>query len=171
MNKAKTYIDKTLDKLSKQFPAALIYYAFSPQEKTHIIDMQSPVIEKLNADEWAGVYGDFVDDFESKFVNDSLLFVRKGSLVRLNATKAQRTIAPKSVVAQPTTIDFSYELMSNAIAGAIASGFIYEVSPAVHYGNNQLVASGESPPFKIERTYSTQSVPTYVGTDSFCSAR
>lgn len=171
MNKAKTYIDKTLDKLSKQFPNALIYYAFSPQEKTHIIDMQSAAIEKLNADAWAEVYGDLVDDFESKFVSDSLLFVRKGSLVRLNATKAQRTIAPKSVVAQPTTIDFSYELMSSAIAGVIASGFIYEFSPAIDYGNNQRIASSESPPLKTEHTYSAQSVPTYVGTDSFCSTR
>ena len=87
MNTAKAYINKTLDKLSEQFPTTLIYYAFSPQEKTHIIDMHGSAIEKLTANDWVAVYGDLVDEFENKFVNDSLLFARRGSLVRLNAAK------------------------------------------------------------------------------------
>ncbi len=134
MNSASSYIANVLEALAAQFPTATVCYLFSKSERMHIIDVQGRAIEALNADEWVGLYDGWVEEFESKFSDDSLLFVRQGSLVRVAAARADRVIEPKQPVAEMSLAEakvyswasdytgYAYAVMSGAEQGGKARG-------------------------------------------------
>jgi hypothetical protein len=165
MKNAAAYIDIMLEALSVQFPTASICYAFSKQERMHIIDMKGASIEELDADKWVAVYNDFVDDFENKFVNDSLLFVREGSLVRVSAAKADKIIEPEFVPSLPTSETSVYSWVEKPVR------YVYDTLGLAKQKakRKRRAVADEGITQANESTYNTlESVLMHVGTDSFC---
>ncbi len=161
--KIATYIESMLVALSTKFPTALIHYAFSKSGKMHIVDLRGESIEALSADDWVNVYNDLVDGFESKFDDDSLLFVREGSLVRINSKKADKIIHPQFVPFSPTGEASPYSWIDKPVR------YVYESLTKPSDKRKRKVLARRGIAQTNESTYNTiESVLTLVGTDSFC---
>jgi hypothetical protein len=167
MRETTSTVFSMMEKLAKSFPTALLCYAYSNQEQMHVVDMSGTAIEKLSEDEWAELHDGLVDEFESNFVNDALLFVREGSLVRITQNEAEHTICPKTSFVSAAI----GELVHGWVSNSVVMDFAYEVYQKVgDLGLKRPKAKksmGASPPQEIVFNYAGESVPEYSGTDSF----
>lgn len=168
-----SYITKMLGVLSKDLPLATIRYAFLAEEELHVVDLAGDGIAALGEEGWAAMYNKWVDEFEEKFPDESLLLVRDGDCVRVSAEEATERRGPQALAdTLPDRGSISYNWADRII------DYMYEVQGVMQVlipaSNTNSPSSPRSNSKRNERANESavtfNSVPMLVGTESFCSS-
>ena len=154
------YIDKMMESLSGRLQFSSLSHEFSSEDNMHVIDLVGQDVESLDAEQWAILYTEMVNNFEEKFSDKCLLLVREGKLARISQVQARRFIpAMKSV----------NELSQEWDNISVSPNFVYEVHPfKKEKGRKRRVIHFVDSFRSTEFNFTAESVPVYAGTDSFC---